>query len=191
MRQLVYFVAISADGCIAGPAGQVDFYPMRGDHIDAQVAELPETLPRHVRAALGVPTRQARFDTVLMGSRTYAPGLAAGITDPYAPLETIVFSRQQAPRRDGSLRVTNEEPLNVVRELKAEPGRDLWLCGGGNLAATLLGEIDELIVKVNPVLAIDGIRLFEGLFNPRELELSNRRAFASGVTWLTFRLKQP
>lgn len=190
MRQLVYFVATSVDGCIAGPAGQFDFYPMKGDHITAQLEELPETIPCHVRAALGVPTRQARFDTVLMGSRTYAPGLAAGVADPYAPLETVVFSRRQPPRREGTLRVTNEEPLNVVRALKAQPGRDIWLCGGGNLAATLLGEIDELIVKVNPVLVIDGIRLFEGLFNPVQLELSSRRAFESGVTWLTFRMKR-
>lgn len=187
MRALVYFVAISVDGYIAGPAGQYDFYPLEGDHITAQLQELPETLPAPMRQALGVLTPPQRFDTVLMGHATYQPALDAGVDEPYAPLDTYVFSRRRPAREVGALRVTGEEPLNVVRALKSRPGRDLWLCGGGNLAGGLVDEVDELIVKVNPVLAIDGIRLFEGAFSPRRLELVARRPFESGVTWLTFR----
>jgi dihydrofolate reductase len=188
MRQLVYFVAASADGFIAGPAGQFDFFPMQGDHIAAQLEELSETMPAHVRAAAGAPFRPQRFDTVLMGRKTFEPARAAGIFEPYAPLETIVFSRSEPAAQHGSLRVTGEEPLRMVRELKARPGKDLWLCGGAQLAAALLPELDELVLKVNPVLAGDGIRLFESGFAPRQLELRNRRSFESGVTWLTFRV---
>ncbi|MBX3184959.1 MAG: dihydrofolate reductase [Polyangiaceae bacterium] len=186
MRRLVYFIATTADGSIAGPNGEFDFFPMEGDHIAAQVAELPETLPRHVRELLGVPTRQARFDTVVMGRATYEPALSAGLTDPYAPLETIVFSRTLPARAEGALRVTSEDPAQVVRGLKAREGRDIWLCGGGKLASALAGEIDEIILKVNPVLAPGGLRLFHDSATPRALTLRSRREFESGVSWLSF-----
>lgn len=190
MRKLVYFIATTADGSIAGPRGESDFFPMVGDHIAAQVEELPETLPRHVRDMLGVPTRQARFDTVLMGRATYEPALAVGITDPYAPLETIVFSRTLPARRDGGLTVTGEDPVHVVRELKAREGRDIWLCGGGKLASVLLEQIDEVVLKVNPVLAPGGLRAFDESAAPHALVLRERRAFESGVTWLAFDVRR-
>ncbi|MEZ4221836.1 MAG: dihydrofolate reductase family protein [Polyangiaceae bacterium] len=186
MRKLVYFIAVSADGSIAGPRGEIDFFPMEGDHITAQVETLPETLPRHVRDVLGVPTRQARFDTVVMGRATYEPALAVGVTDPYAPLETIVFSCTLSARRDGALRITGDDPVGVIRELKAREGRDIWLCGGGKLASALVDEIDEIVLKVNPVLAPGGVRAFAGSAAPRKLALRSRRTFDSGVSWLSF-----
>lgn len=186
MRSLVYFVAATVDGCIAGPGGEFDMFPMEGDHIAAQGAELPETLPAHVRRALGLAERRSRFDTVLMGRSTYEPALRLGIADPYAPLETVVFSSTLPPRVEGGLRVTADDPSRVVRELKGRAGGDIWLCGGGKLASALLGEIDEIVLKVNPVVAGGGVRLFEGGYDPRRLALRSRRAFESGVTWLTF-----
>jgi dihydrofolate reductase len=186
MRKLVYFIATTADGNIAGPNGETEFFPIMGQHITAQVNELPETLPKHVRELLGAPTRQARFDSVIMGRATYEPALNVGITDPYAPLETIVFSSTLDARCEGGLRVTPDDPVTVVRELKRRSGRDIWLCGGGKLASALLDEIDELVLKVNPVLAPGGLPLFHGQAPPRGLELRDRRAFDTGVTWLYF-----
>lgn len=185
MRRLVYFVATTLDGRIAGPDGRLDFFP-NGDHVQAQADELPETLPAHVREALGASSRASRFDTVLMGRHTYEPARSAGIEHPYAPLETIVFSRTLSPRDEGGLRITEDDPLRVVHALKAQPGRDLWLCGGGNLAAQLAGEIDELLVKVNPIVAGEGIPLLSGPFEPRALRLRDHRRFDSGVMWLTY-----
>lgn len=186
MRRLVYFVAVSVDGFIASPTGAFDFFPMEGDHITAQIQELPETLPRHVRQLLGLPDEARRFGAVVMGSKTYEPALGEGIHDPYAPLETVVFSRRLPAAVEGRLRVTADDPVAVVRALKAQPGGDIWLCGGGRLAAALAPEIDELVLKVNPVLVGDGVPLVAGGFAPRRLTLRDRRAFDSGVTWLTF-----
>lgn len=191
MRKLVYFVAVSVDGCIAGPAGQIDFFSGEGDHLAAQVSELPETIPRHFREALGVSSGPMRFDTVVMGRATYEPALSAGITDPYAPLQTVVFSRRLASKQEGGLRITAEDPVGFVRTLKERDGRDIWLCGGGELAQTLLPELDELVVKVNPVLAGAGIRLSAGGFDPRELSLRESRVFDSGVIWLTYEVARP
>lgn len=186
MRKLIYFVATTIDGRIAGPGGQTDFFPMAGAHIAAQVQQLPETLPRHVREALDVPERQARFDTVVMGRGTYQPALSAGITHPYAPLETIVFSRTLPERSEGNLRITAADPRRVVQELKGRAGRDIWLCGGADLASQLADEIDELVVKVNPVLAGDGIPLLRGGFRPEAFFLRHHEVFSSGVVWLGY-----
>ncbi len=186
MRRLVYFVASTLDGFIAAPDGGADHFPM-GDHVMAQARELPETLPAHLRAHLGASSTPARFDTVLMGRRTYDPALTAGIEDPYAPLDTVVFSRELAPR-EGRLRITAEDPVSVVRALKARPGRDLWLCGGGKLAAQLAGQIDELTVKLNPLLTGSGLPLIPTPFQPRQLRLMATRTFDSGVVWLTYDL---
>ncbi len=186
MRKLVYFVAATVDGHIASPRGEFDFFPL-GEHFEAQVAELPETIPAHLRATVGAASEPRRFGAVVMGRKTYEVGARAGLTDPYAPLPTVVFSRTLATA-ESPVRVTAENPVDVVRALKRQPGRDIWLCGGGNLAASLADEIDELVVKLNPLLLGAGIALWSAPFSPRSLRLINTRTFASGVVWLTYAL---
>ena len=74
------------------------------------------------------------------------------------------------------------DALATVRELKRQPGRDIYLCGGGDLAGALLPEIDRLILKRNPVVLGDGIRLFGATeFTTRLFRLVGSRAFESGV----------
>jgi dihydrofolate reductase len=45
-----------------------------------------------------------------------------------------------------------------------KPGKDIYLCGGADLATTLFAEnlIDEIILKLNPLLFGSGIPLFSG-----------------------------
>lgn len=186
MRTLTYFVATTVDGCIAGPNGEHDFFPFQGDHMTALFEDFPETIPTHVREALGQPTRRKHFDLVLMGRNTYEPARALGIEAPYAPLETIVFSRTLPVRSEGYLRITADDPCTTVRALKRKEGAGIWLCGGGQLAGELADEIDRLVVKVNPVLGGNGIRLLDGAFQPRKLALRAQRAFESGVVVLSY-----
>ena len=76
-------------------------------------------------------------------------------------------------------------PVEFVRQLKRAEGLDIWLCGGGKLAATLAGEIDELIIKSYPVVAGAGIPAFTGAFGPTQFTPIRRKEFDSGnqVTW--------
>ncbi|GAA1918838.1 dihydrofolate reductase family protein [Nocardioides hwasunensis] len=168
MRRLVYLVAVTLDGFIAGPDGGdpsgSDFLPVTPDLVEHLVATWPETLPGPARAAMGVDDPGTSFDTVIEGRGSYDIGLAAGLLDAYPHLRHLVVSRTLADRSDLPVEVVPEEPLARVRELKAEAGKDIWLVGGGTLAHALLPEIDRLVLKVNPSVIGDGKRLFEGPF---------------------------
>ena len=52
---------------------------------------------------------------------------------------------------DPAVEVVGQDVIGRVRALKAGQGKDIWLAGGGRLAAFLVDEIDELILKANPV----------------------------------------
>jgi len=72
MRSLVYFVATTLDGYIAGrDRGDPDFFPFEGPHVADLLAEFPEMIPGHARAALGLNDDNRRFDTIVMGPTTY------------------------------------------------------------------------------------------------------------------------
>lgn len=192
MRKLVYYIAVTLDGFIAAPDGSYDCFVSEGDHLDAIVAELPETLPVHVRSMFGLDGPPARFDTLVMGRETLQPALDVGITSPYPHLRQYVFSRTLAPSDDPTLTVVHEDPLGLVRSLKAEESElDVWICGGGNLAGQLLPEIDELFLKVNPVVLGKGIGLFSSGIGPdpfpaQLFEHLESRQFDSGVRFTRF-----
>ncbi|WP_431966694.1 dihydrofolate reductase family protein [Nocardia sp. bgisy134] len=187
MRKLVYYVAVSLDGYIAGPGGEFDFYPL-ADDMSAWIDEhYPEPMPTYLRAQTGMPvdTPNKNWDTVLMGRGTYEPGLSAGATSPFAHLKQYVISSTLGPSGDPAVEVVAGDPVALVRELKQADGLDIWLCGGGNLAAQLADEIDELMIKSYPVLAGGGIPAFAGAFTPTLFTPSRRMEFSNNaqLTW--------
>ncbi|GGV40306.1 deaminase [Kitasatospora herbaricolor] len=192
MRKLVYYVAVTLDGYIAGPGGEYDFFPLgdekqAADYAGWTNARYPETLPGFLRAAHGLTDApNQRFDTVLMGLGSYRPGLDAGFPSPYAHLRQYVVSSTLAPDTDPAVTVVAADPLALVRELKREDGQDIWLCGGGLLAGALLPEIDELIIKSYPVVAGSGIPVFNGDFSPTLFEVTDRTSFDNHVTMTWF-----
>ena len=180
MRTLTYYVAATLDGYIAGPDGELDFFPFEGELLDAVLADYPETMPAQARGPLGltdVPNQ--RFDTVVMGRGTYEPALEAGITSPYSHLKQYVVSSTVSVA-DTDVQVVTD-PVALVRELKQDEGMGIWLAGGGKLAAVLRDEIDELVIKRNPIVLGSGISLFEGAFAPSRFVRSWTRELDGGV----------
>ncbi|MBM7808462.1 dihydrofolate reductase [Geodermatophilus bullaregiensis] len=187
MRSLTYLVGTTVDGYVAGPADETDFFPLGEDLLGHLATALPETLPTHVRAHLGIDAPNARFDTVVMGRRTYQPGLDIGVTSPYAHLRQFVVSRRGGLPEDPDVTVVQDDPVAAVRRLKQEDGGlDIWLAGGGTLAGALLPEIDELVVKCYPVVAGAGVPVFAGAFTPTRFEPVQRREFG-GTLVTTYR----
>ena len=193
MRKLTYYVATTIDGFIAGPdggdpTGPDGFFAVGQDYVEHIVAEYPETLPAAARAALGVTAEGTHFDTVVEGRRSYEIGLDAGVTNAYPHLRHLVFSRTMTTSPDPTVELVAADPAETIRELKQEPGRDIWLVGGGELAGALYPEIDELIVKLNPITIGAGIPMFSpaAAHDPRHHRLVDRTFLASGVAFLTY-----
>jgi dihydrofolate reductase len=191
MRTLTYFVATTADGFIARPDGSfVGFLP-DGQHLTDLFQRFPETVPGHMREAVGVSAGPHRFDAVLMGRKTYDVGLQIGITSPYPHLKQYVFSRSLPASTDPTVEFVSGDPLARVRALKREAGRGIWLCGGGELAGQLLPEIDELFLKVNPVVFGAGIPVIAGRdVASLPLTLLSSQSYANGVVLLHYRIER-
>src|SRR5687768_12552033 len=162
MRKLIYYVACTVDRFIARKDGSFDFFLTEGPHLADLVDSFPEMVPGHLRAGIGMTRANQRFDTVLMGRATYEVGLREGVTSPYPHLQQYLFSRSITESPSPEVELVSEDALTAVKELKRKPGKAIWLCEGGQLAATLFSEIDELILKVNPILLGQGIPLFAG-----------------------------
>ncbi len=167
MRDLVYDVAVSVDGFICRPDGNIDDFVPDGPHVDDYRARLQT------------------YDTVVMGRRTYEFGYQYGLAPggrAYPHMDHFVFSTSLHFEHDHDLNIVSEGASEVVRDLKEQPGSEIYLCGGSILAGLLLGEqlIDRLILKVNPVLIGEGLRLFASQAAAR-LHRTNTKHYENGV----------
>jgi len=186
MRNLTYYISLCIDGFISGPADEVDFFPGSDEYMAWMVGDYGDALPTHARAQLGIADAPlTRFDTVVMGRRTYEPGLQLGITSPYAHLRQFVVSRG-LEQLDPAVTMIASDPIAAVRALKQEDSPfDIYLAGGGVLAGQLLDEIDRLVIKRYPVVAGAGRPAFGPEFSPTAFALDEVRSFEGGnvVEW--------
>ena len=189
MRELKYYVACSVDRFIAREDGSFDEFPTEGEHIADLLECFPDTIPDHLRQTLGVRAENKWFDVVLMGRRTYEVGLRVGVTNPYPHLKQYVFSRTLKRSPDAKVKLVSEDAIDLVKGLKRQPGMDIWLCGGGELARALFPQIDEMILKVNPLLLGSGIPLFSRAIPKTDLELASQKIYPNGFMLLRYRLK--
>jgi dihydrofolate reductase len=90
-------------------------------------------------------------------------------------------------------RVIGGDVEAAVRELKASPGRELQVHGSGELLRWLLERdlVDELNLRIYPVIVGDGLRLFPERGPTHSLELVESRSMSSGVMVQTYRPAGP
>ena len=189
MRKLTYYVASTIDGYIAAPDGSVDFFPVGGDHGPAITAQYPETLPTKIREALRIDSGSASFDTVLMGRKTHDFGVKTGTASPYAHLRQYVVSSTLTESPDPAVELISADLTKKVRALKKERGLGIWLCGGGELARALLPEIDQIFLKLYPIVLGGGRPLFGtggAAVDPLEFRVTTSRVFDDGVAFIKY-----
>ncbi|HSL75804.1 MAG TPA: dihydrofolate reductase family protein [Candidatus Limnocylindrales bacterium] len=77
----------------------------------------------------------------------------------------------------------------AIRELKERPGRELQLHGSGELLRWLLERdlVDELNLRIYPVIVGAGLRLFPENGQTHDLQLVESRSTGSGVMFQTYR----
>jgi dihydrofolate reductase len=138
-----------------------------------------------------------RADALLLGRKTweiwlpYWPnhddnpfGHRINVLPKYVPSSTL-----KAPTPWANTQVISGEVEKTVRELKAQPGRELQVHGSGVLLRWLLERdlIDELNLRITPVIVGAGLRLFPENGPTHDLELVESRSMPSGVMIQTFR----
>jgi dihydrofolate reductase len=189
VRKLVYYVAVTLDGFIAGPDGGdptgESYFPLHDDYVEFMATEFPETLPAAARQSMGIDAPNKHFDTALEGRSAYEIGLVAGVTNAYPHLRHLVFSTTMRDSPDPAVELVASDALQTVRDLKAQNGLDIWLVGGGKLAHALLPEIDRLILKQHASTIGAGIPMFDGPFQPTLFRPTDLRQLESGIRILT------
>lgn len=176
MRKIIYYVATSLDGYIAGPEEDINDFQHTGTGVDKYLADLKD------------------FDTVIMGRATYEFGYKFGMKPgdaPYPHMQHYIFSNQL--RLEQAAEQVKVCPLNIelIRKLKSEEGTDIYLCGGGIFASWLLnhGLIDQVKIKLNPLVLGGGTKLFADTKKAHQLLLQQHEAYEGGLQILTYEVQ--
>lgn len=177
MRKVILNLAVTLDGFIEGPNGEIDWCIMDDDmNFDAFLSGI---------------------DTMFYGRVSYDAWGNFQPDENTSPAEKkmwqsihsknkFVFSRQN--RQDDKATFISSDIAEKVTAIKKQPGKDIWLYGGANLIKTFIHSrlIDLYKVSVHPVVLGSGKPLFEDVKERIGLKLINTNVYRSGVVELTY-----
>ena len=176
MNKIVYYVASSIDGYIAGLNDDISKFIMQGDGVNKYREDL------------------AGFRTVIMGRRTYEFGYNYGLQPgqpAYPNMDHHIFSDSiQIDQLSPSVHI-EPRAIDRVIDIKNSSITDIYLCGGGVFAGWLLDHnlINQLKIKLNPIVLGDGIKLFGNSMTTAKWDLTDTEMFDDGLQILTYDFK--
>jgi len=177
MKKIIYYVASSLDGYIAGENDDISKFILQGEGVEKYQSDL------------------AKFGTVIMGRKTYEFGFQYGLEPgqpAYPNMEHYIFS--SSLKIDNLSETVKIEKLSIekVNEIRQNAKTDIYLCGGGQFAGWLLenGLIDQLKLKLNPVVLGSGTKLFGSSTANESWELADKESFSDGLQILTYDKKK-
>ncbi len=193
MKGLTTITQLSVDGVMQGPGA-----PVAGV---AEVGVFERSGWAHFDDGAGTEMDEIfqRADVFLFGRRTYEmfAGSWGSWEDPgNSPIWTAlntkpkyVVSTTLADPRWADTTVLSGDLAAAIRELKAEPGRELQVHGSGALVRWLLANdlVDEIVLFTFPVIVGQGSRLFPDAGPARALDLVRSRVTPGGVTIQVYR----
>jgi dihydrofolate reductase len=167
MRRVRYSVVMSLDGYIAGPKGEADWITTDPD--------------------FDFNALFSQFDTILVGRRTFDTMVAAGRAS-IPGMKTIVFSRALRQQDHPEVAIVTDGHREAVTALKAAPGKDIWLFGGGALFRSLAedGLVDTVEVGIVPILLGAGVPLLPSQGKRIKLSLTAHRIRKTGMVSLEY-----
>lgn len=149
MKKIILYIAVSLDGYIADNQGSVEW--IKGDD---DTVELEDTFSPFFSSV----------DTVVMGRKTFdqiVSSLSCGQW-PYTGTTTYVLTHHNETNDTEQIRFKNMDVCQLVEELRQGVGKNIWICGGAEIAGRLVGKnmIDTYHLAVIPVILGSGVRLF-------------------------------
>ncbi len=131
-------------------------------------------------------------DTYIVGRKTYdvVRKLTGGNFPAAEQHKCYVITRQEREDENGVSFFTGDV-AQLVSQLKAEEGKDIYCDGGGQIVKLLMDQnlIDEYIISVMPIVLGDGKRLFLGETSSFELIANQPKYYDTGVIQLHYARK--
>lgn len=173
MRKIVYYVAVSIDGYISGRNNDISQFIMQGEGVDKYRSDLAE------------------FSTVIMGRKTYEAGYPFGLEPgqpAYPNMMHHIFSNTLKFEQQSPLVAIEDRNLDQIKEIRNRASTDIYLCGGGQFAGWLLENklIDQLKIKLNPIVLGEGIKLFGDSIEQATWMLVEGESYPDGMQILTY-----
>lgn len=165
------FLALSLDGFIAGPQGDLSWL---------------EPHSTDSAADTGYERLMSEVDTLVMGRNTHDKVLTFGEW-PYADKQVVVLTHRPFNALHGEAAMGG--PLSeVLATLWAKGSRHVYLDGGQTVRQGLAeGLVDHLTLSWVPVMLGDGVPLFGGLERRLGWEAVEVRRLASGLVQTVYR----
>jgi dihydrofolate reductase len=172
---VVYYLAASLDGFIAGKDGDVSWL---NDYF------VPE---------LGFHDFMARVGTAIMGRRTFDTMLAlTGDKYAYGATPSVVVTSRPLPQLDAPIVAGKGSPEEILDAARRHGRGPFWVIGGADIATQLLerGLLTRIDLFTVPVLLGDGISPFRNQ-TPVALDLASSGTYPKGITRTSWRPRRP
>jgi len=175
MRKITLYSAMSLDGYVARPDGNIDW--LTG-------------FPNPLNLDFGYAEFLAGIDTTLMGNKTYTQVLGFDMPFPYQDKKNFVFTRTAGHPTAEFVEFVSGDIAGFVRDLKQQTGGDIWLIGGGQINGVMVEAelVDELIIHLIPVVLGSGIPLFDPRASLEKLfSLQESKPWYNGILELRYK----
>jgi dihydrofolate reductase len=185
MRKVILNLAVTLDGFIEGPNGEVDW--CRIDDNSGSDSFFDKFLND--------------IDTIFYGRISYnlwgqyqpaqdASPAEKKIWDAVHSKEKYVFSR--GPKEDKKATFISSDIAGKVKEIKNQPGKNIWLYGGANLITEFInaGLVDNYLLAIFPIILGSGKPLFSNIQDRVGLTLNSVESSTSGVMLVSYDVKR-
>ena len=169
-RNVISYIAISLDGYIAKPDGDISFLSrVEKEGVDYGYSDFLKTV-----------------DTIILGRRTYDKIKDIGFGNP-EDKEIYIISHNTGSE-DNNLKYYSGPLKNLISGIRNEQGKNIFCDGGSDILTQLLYDnlIDEFVISIIPVILGDGIRLFRDGRPELDLKLISSREFDTGLVQLHY-----
>ena len=172
MKKLILYIAMSLDGFIADQDGKVDF--LYGNDPTNNSGDYEAFIKD--------------IDTVIMGNKTYKQLITELSPDryPYEDMTSYIITRSNQTSIQDNI-IYHNDPVALVKALKNESGKNIFLIGGADVIDPLIQEnlIDVYQIYIIPTILGKGIRLFKE--SDTEKRLQHLRTWTyNGITRLVY-----